>query len=172
MSRFDEGQISFLKIDMQIGVVDLPEEKRDRIFIFFLLANLFMNFDTGVIPASLLEILKEIPLTFSEQALIGSLVYLGLSFASLFVSILFNRFGAAKVCGYVLILNSFACFLFSFTKVKAVMYFTRILMGMTSAFIVIYGPVWVNNYSPPEHATKWMGILHSSSAIGKKIRLN
>lgn len=155
---------------LDIGIcVELPEGKRDQIFFVFLLANLFLNYDTGVIPASLLEIIKEIPLTFSEQALIGSLVYLGLSFASLFVSILFNKFGAAKVCGYVLFLNSCSCFLFSFTKDKYTMYFTRILMGMTESFIVIYGPVWVNNYSPPEHSTKWMGILHSSSAIGNTL---
>ena len=33
-------------------------------------------------------------------------------------------------------------------------------------FIVIYGPVWVNNYSPSNHSAKWMGILHSCTALG------
>ena len=145
---------------------EIPENKRQRIFLFFLLANLFLNCDTGVIPASLLEIIKEIPLNFQEQALIGSLVYLGLSFASIFVSILFNKFGPSKVCAFVLLINSSSCFLFSLTKIKPLLYFARFMMGVTEAFIVIYGPVWVNNYSPPEHSTRWMGILHSSSAIG------
>jgi MFS family permease len=40
------------------------------------------------------------------------------------------------------------------------------MMGVTEAFIVIYGPVWVNNYSPPESSATWMGILHTFSAIG------
>ena len=39
-------------------------------------------------------------------------------------------------------------------------------MGVTEAFIVIYGPVWVNNYSPFQHQAKWMGILHSCSVLG------
>jgi MFS family permease len=39
-------------------------------------------------------------------------------------------------------------------------------MGVTEAFIVIYGPVWVNNYSPPEHSTKWMGLLHLCTVLG------
>jgi len=39
-------------------------------------------------------------------------------------------------------------------------------MGISEAFIVIYGPVWVNNYSPKEHSAKWMGILHSVTALG------
>lgn len=132
----------------------------------FLLANIFLNYDTGVIPASLLEIVKEIELDFKDQALLGSLVYLGLSFASLFVTLIFNKYGPAKVCSYVLILNTLCCFVFSFSKVKLILYACRFAMGISEAFIVIYGPVWVNNYSPPEHSAKWMGILHSCTALG------
>jgi hypothetical protein len=33
-------------------------EKNTKIFIIFLLSNLLLNYDTGVIPASLLEIEK------------------------------------------------------------------------------------------------------------------
>ena len=140
--------------------------KINRIFFFFLLANIFLNYDTGVIPASLLEIIKEIDLDFKEQALIGSLVYLGLSFASLFVSLIFQRYGPAKVCSVVLVMNTLCCFVFSFSKMKYVLFACRFAMGVSEAFIVIYGPVWVNNYSPPEHSAKWMGILHSCSALG------
>ena len=39
-------------------------------------------------------------------------------------------------------------------------------MGLSEAFIVIYSPVWVNNFAPPEHSAKWMGILHSCTALG------
>lgn len=42
-------------------------------------------------------------------------------------------------------------------------------MGVSGAFLVIYGPVWVNNYSPATASTTWMGILHSSAAIGVMI---
>jgi MFS family permease len=144
----------------------MPKGKRNKIFFAFLLSTLFLNYDTGVIPASLLEILKEIPLDYREQALIGSLVYLGLSFASLFVSLLFNKFGASKVNATMLILNSLCCFVFSFSSNKYVLYLTRFLMGVSEAFIVIYAPVWVNNYSPANSSTTWMGILHSFTAIG------
>ena len=138
----------------------LPPSLRNKIFIMFLLADLFLNYDSGVIPASLLEIVKEIELGYKEQALLGSLVYLGLSFASLFTSPIFSKFGASKVCAYVLIVNSLNCFVFSITNIKAVLFITRFLMGVTEAFIVVYGPVWVNNYSPRDKSATWMGILH------------
>lgn len=144
----------------------LPLSIRTRIFIMFLLANGFLNYDTGVIPASLLEIEKEVHLTYKEQALIGSLVYLGLSFASLFVSILFNKYGPSKVCSFMIAANAVCCFIFSFSSNKPLLFTCRFIMGVSEAFIVIYGPVWVNNYSPAESSTVWMGILHTFSALG------
>ena len=39
---------------------EIPPFRRNCIFIVFLLSNLFLNYDTGVIPAALIEITKEI----------------------------------------------------------------------------------------------------------------
>ena len=148
------------------GDDDIPSFHRNCIFIFFLLSNLFLNYDTGVIPASLIEITREITLDYSEQALIGSLVYLGLSFSSLFVSVIFSNFSPSKVCSIILLLNCLSCFTFSLTSKKIILFSMRFLMGATEAFIVIYGPVWVNNYAPLEYSTTWMGILHSCTILG------
>ena len=145
---------------------DIPSSHRIIIFIFFLLSNLFLNYDTGVIPASLIKITNEINLDYSEQAYIGSLVYLGLSFSSIFVSLVFTKFSPSKVCSVILILNCLSCFIFSLTSIKIILLTMRFLMGATGAFIVIYGPVWVNNYSPLEYSTTWMGILHSCTVLG------
>ena len=157
---------SIFDIKNQEDQFDIPPNKRNMIFIIFLLSNLFLNYDTGVIPASLLEIIKEIKLDYKEQALLGSLVYLGLSTASLFTSLIFSKFSPSKVCAVVLILNCISCFVFSFSSNKYIMFPMRFMMGVTEAFIVIYGPVWVNNYSPSNHSAKWMGILHSCTALG------
>ena len=157
---------SIFDIKNQEDQFDIPPNKRNMIFIIFLLSNFFLNYDTGVIPASLLEIIKEIKLDYKEQALLGSLVYLGLSTASLFTSLIFSKFSPSKVCAVVLILNCISCFVFSFSSNKYIMFPMRFMMGVTEAFIVIYGPVWVNNYSPSNHSAKWMGILHSCTALG------
>ena len=145
---------------------EIPPFRRNMIFAVFLLSDLFLNYDTGVIPASLIQITKEIKLDFSEQALIGSLVYLGLSFASIIVGFIFSKFTPNRVCSIILLLNCASCFTFSFSTSKSILFLMRFLMGVTEAFIIIYGPVWVNNYSPLSHSATWMGILHSCSVIG------
>ena len=146
--------------------IELPKFRRNLIFCVFLLSNLFLNYDTGVIPASLLHISKELKLDYKEQAMIGSFVYLGLSLASIFVGFVFTRFRPSKVCSVVLMGNCLSCLVFSFATHKIILFSTRLLMGITEAFIVIYGPVWVNNYSPDTHSATWMGILHSCTALG------
>ena len=145
---------------------EIPPYRRNIIFIIFLLSDLFLNYDTGVIPASLIEITKEIELDYSEQALLASLLYLGISFSSIFVGLIFSRYSPGKVCSIVLSINSFSCFIFSYSSDKIIAFLMRFFMGSTEAFLVVYGPVWVNNYSPLDRSATWMGILHSCSVGG------
>ena len=97
---------------------EIPPFRRNLIFTVFLLSDLFLNYDTGVIPASLIEITKEIELDYSEQALLGSLVYLGLSSSSIFVSLFFSNFSPSKVCSIILIFNCLSCFILSYSLNK------------------------------------------------------
>lgn len=96
----------------------------------------------------------------------GSLVYFGLSVSSLFVSIIFQKLKASWVLGIMMIGNALACFIFSVSSNILLLYFMRFMLGFTQAFCVIYGPVWVNEFSPRENNTKWMAILHSFVVIG------
>ena len=64
-----------------------------------------------VVSLEKLEIIKEIPFDYKEQALLGSLVYLGLSFASLLTSPIITKYGASKVITFALGINSLSCFI-------------------------------------------------------------
>jgi MFS family permease len=94
------------------------------------------------------------------------LVYLGLSAASLFVSPAFKRFDANYVLGINILLNALFCGFFSYFNDLLILYFCRIMMGITQAFCVIYAPVWVNEFSPSNKNATWMGVLHAFVLIG------
>lgn len=47
-----------------------------------------------------------------------------------------------------------------------VLYGCRIAMGFLQAFCSVYGPVWINEFAPPDRNTFWMGVLQANSAIG------
>jgi MFS family permease len=65
--------------------------------------------------------------------------------------------------------NAVACFLFSASSSKPILYLMRFMLGFTQAFCVVYSPVWVNEFSPRKSNTKWMAILHSFAIIGVMI---
>lgn len=96
----------------------------------------------------------------------GSIVYFGLSVSSLFVSMIFRKYSASWVLGVNMIGNAIACFVFSVSSNHWILYLMRFMLGFTQAFCVIYGPVWVNEFSPRASNTKWMAILHSFAVIG------
>ena len=52
--------------------------------------NIFLNYDTGVIPAALIAINQELSITQEQIAYLGSIVYLGLCCSTLFASYIFR----------------------------------------------------------------------------------
>jgi len=65
------------------------------------------------------------------MALMGSLVYFGLSVSSLFVSLIFQKMNANYVLGFNMIANAFACFVFSFSSNWWLLATMRFMLGFT-----------------------------------------
>ena len=115
--------------------------QRARVFTIMVCMNALLNYDTGVVPASLTQIQSEMPINFQLTAGIGSSVYIGLCSATLIVSIVFQKFTASKVLLISMISNCFFCFLFAISYNIYLIYLARFGMGFTQAFCVIYAPV-------------------------------
>lgn len=140
--------------------------ERKKTFKLLVLINIILNYDSGAIPASLLQIQEQVSLTYTQSACLVSLSYLGLAFASLFVSSIFQKFSATKTILFTLCLNCAFCLMFSFSYDIPSMFISRIGMGLTQAFSVIYAPVWINEFSPKQKESLWMGFLQSSVPVG------
>ena len=136
------------------------------VFALMVCINALLNYDTGVIPASLPELQKEMPMSYRQQAAIGSLLYIGICSSSLIVSPVFQRFSASRVIKLMMIINCFFCLLFSLSYSTPTMYISRFGMGFSQAFCVIYAPVWTNEFAPSAQCTRWMGILQCAVPLG------
>lgn len=135
-------------------------------FSLFLYVVIFSNFDTGVIPAALLQINSELQLSQIEEAALGSLPFFGISFGSFFVAYIIRKFSALKTLYLALLFNILCSIWFALSYSLTSMYFARFFLGFTQAFWVIYGPVWTNQFSPAKLNTTWLGILQGFSPIG------
>lgn len=59
---------------LPIQNIQKPKRNVGCVFFLFLLTNVFLNFDGGVIPASLAEIEKEIHVDYTHEAALGKLL--------------------------------------------------------------------------------------------------
>lgn len=65
------------------------------------------------------------------MALLGAIVYFGLSVSTLFVSVIFQKFNVNKVLGFAMIGNAIASFIFSASSNKPILYTMRFMLGFT-----------------------------------------
>ena len=140
--------------------------KRKLTYIIFVYVRIFMNFDTGIIPAAAVQIKEELNLPFTELAALGSLVNLGIGISCLFTGSLFKFTKPKYLLIFSLISNSIFCILFALSYNLYLLYTARIFMGFTQAFWIVYAPLWINNFSPKAYQTTWIGIFQGFSPLG------
>ena len=93
--------------------------------------NVFLNFDTGVFPAGLIQIQIDLSISMEQIAYLSSVVYIGLSCASLFGTFVFHKFSANYIIAIMVALNSLACFAFTRTEDLFILYALRFTLGFT-----------------------------------------
>ena len=179
LAQQNDTQQQHIKSSAHVSPISPPENRtpsttpsapnwrvRKFIFVVFLLMNIFLNFDTGVMPAAILQMQRDLGISKTQIAYLGSCVYLGLCVSSLFVSLAFSNFSAPRVLFVSVTLNAAACFVFSASQKLWVLYAMRVGLGLTQAFVVIYAPVWINEYAPSSASTRWLAAVSVTSLVG------
>eukprot|EP00123_Amoebidium_parasiticum_P000947 comp11898_c0_seq1/m.6546 comp11898_c0_seq1/g.6546 ORF comp11898_c0_seq1/g.6546 comp11898_c0_seq1/m.6546 type:complete len:592 (-) comp11898_c0_seq1:164-1939(-) len=144
----------------------LPMGGRRKVFFLFCLLNVFVTYDSGAISASLSELQNKYELSKSEAGLIGSLVYLGLTAGSLVAGPALTHWQPKWVLVFSLLLNIVCAVAFAAANDSMMLLATRFLIGVSQAFIAIYAPVWVDEFSPKESCTLWMSLIQGGVPIG------
>lgn len=53
---------------------------------------------------------------------------------------------------------------------RRMLFFSRLLIGLSQAGFSIYAPVWVDRFAPPDKLTLWMGLTQGGVVIGTMVR--
>ena len=127
------------------NLIVLSETKQWSIFSLFIINNILISLDLGSIPAStsnLYEILK----SNQEIALFGSLVFLGSLLGALLSFYLFNIIHKKKLLIFSMIGISICLSTFILSKNIFFLLSNRLILGIFQAFVIIYLPLWCNQY--------------------------
>ena len=117
----------------------IEQEQRDistrkTLFLFLCILQLVMNFDSGIVPASLRALKQEFDMTDTELGLLGSLVYVGLVFSCPLTGYLLTTWKSQrKVLLLSIFFNMIALVIFVAVPSKGLLMFSRFLTGLSQA---------------------------------------
>eukprot|EP00127_Corallochytrium_limacisporum_P000092 Clim_evm31s3 gene=Clim_evmTU31s3 len=148
------------------GRDSIPSGWRSVIFANIILTNIFVNYDAGAIAASLTELQEYYSLGLAAAGLLGSLVYLGLVLASVFAGLTLQRFNPKRVIAISMVLNLLSNLLFAAAPDIWTLELSRLFVGASQAPVVIYTPVWVDEFAPADRCTLWMSLLQAGVPLG------
>lgn len=136
-------------------------------FAFLLIVNMWINFDHGVLPAGGVVIKDQMNLSNAMFGGLGSIVFVGLAFGSIFAVFVFQQANTKFLLCFVLLMNAVALFAFTVSQAYWLQATTRFCTGFFQVFISIYYPVWADKFGHhKKRKTTWMSILLFSSTIG------
>ena len=140
---------------------------RSLLFASFCFLEVVANFDAGVLPATISHVMTEFDLSFSDGGALGAVVYLGLVLSSPVAGFLLTNLPAQKpVLVAAAVANSIGVLCFALAPNTPLLFLGRALIGFTQAPIIVYLPVWVDEFAPEHATTMWMSLLQASVAIG------
>lgn len=147
--------------------------ERQIIFVFCLMfvLEIFVNFDSGVVPAILATLQEQFNIDGAAAGLLGSLPYIGLVASSPFVGRGLTTFSPKWFCFITMVVNLLATGLLGLAYYKWMLFLSRLLIGLSQSGFSIYAPVWVDQFAPAEQLTLWMGLAQGGVVVGTMVSM-
>ena len=137
------------------------------VFVMFCLLEVTANFDAGVLPACVGELMTQFDLDYSAAGFLGALVYVGMVLGTPVAGYyLTNTTFQNRLIAGAAALNSLSTLMFAFADSRATLYTGRTLMGFSQGCIFVYAPVWVDEFSPAASQGIWMAGLQGAVVLG------
>ena len=100
------------------------------------------------------------------QGFLSSIVYLGLSVGAVLTGVGFRFLPTHRLVQASLVANIGFCLFFSLSFDRASLFASRFLVGVTQATMLVFAPVWVNEYALPEYSSLWIALIQAAVPLG------
>lgn len=110
------------------------------------MANLFVNIDMGILPASTLTIQKELKIAEAKFGTLQTVIYAGQIIGSALSSGLLTSKVQKWILSGCLLMNCVSLFLFAMLKEYYVLAACRCCTGLFQIPFAIYMPVWAETF--------------------------
>lgn len=124
-----------------------------------------MNLDHGAIPASIVELRKELEISDVQVGNFGSLVFLGLGIGSFLCSMIIGRISYRSLIVFAFIGNGLGLLLFAIMVNYISLCAARFISGLCQCLIFVYLPLFVDTHGD-KNAPEWMSYMLLAPPLG------
>lgn len=164
---FNEDIESKVNQSLQPGIRrGFGKEMRKLIFILIFSISMLTNFDHGAIPAATTVLMEELHLNSMTLGIIGSILFLGLTFGASSAGFIFNNYTPKWIVTISIGCSCFFLYNFSQATTPVSLGIFRFLCGFFQVFCPIYFPVWVDQFGIFDNRTIWLSFLQLGSPVG------
>ncbi|KAH8582579.1 major facilitator superfamily transporter [Cryptosporidium sp. chipmunk genotype I] len=136
------------------------------VFAWMLIAQILRNYDTGALPVLLGLISDEFGLDEMKLGILGAVPYVSAMATAFVMNHPLQKYSQKWIIVTSLFFLSFGLALLMSSTTSTLLYISRIIMGSMQAPLSIYIPVWVDEFTPPNKLTTWMGASQVTMIIG------
>jgi MFS family permease len=140
-----------------------------QLLLFFVILKIAGSFDSGAFSAAIGSdngITDDLALTTTQQGTLGASVFLGNMVGCAVAGHLFSVHRGKLVLLSALVLHTFMTFLFVSVSTYHLSLVSRFGVGFSLAFIVVYTPLWVDEFAPTLRASSWMAYQNAGVPVG------
>lgn len=148
----------------------VPLRLRVRIWVALVLAQCISNVDSGgcavlaAYPNG--QITRDFGLSAFEVGFVLSAMYLGHTFGCLTSAYLLMKYSCKYLLCVSLVLYAFCVLGFALSNSYVTALIMRLLGGFVSALLVVYGPIWVDDFAPTSAKSLWMSLVQAGVPLG------
>lgn len=143
---------------------------RIRIWIALILTQAISNVDSGGCAVLVAypngQITQEFDLSAFQVGFVLSAMYLGHTFGCLTAASLLMKFSSKYLLCASLVLYSFCVLGFALSNGFVLSLLMRLIGGYVSALLVVFGPIWVDDFGPPSAKSLWMSLVQAGVPLG------
>ncbi|KAL7067087.1 major facilitator superfamily protein [Cryptosporidium serpentis] len=136
------------------------------VFSWMLLTQTLRNYDTGALPVLLGVITEEFGLQNVQLGLLGAVPYIAAMFMAFIVNSPLQVSSQKWIITVSLIFLSVGLALMLASTSSALLFISRFIIGAMQAPLSIYMPVWIDEFTPPNKLTAWMGVSQITMIVG------
>ena len=147
-----------------------PWGAKKYVYACLISLNICVQYDTGALAALMADDEEGLAHIFSlsttEQGLLLSVAHLGVTLGCMVSGNALQKIYAKNLLLLSCVVNTLTAWLFALSPNFELLLISRILNGFSQSFLIVFAPIWTDEFAPKQYKTTWLSLSEAGGPLG------